>query len=441
MKNLRLSRHPFRTLPILGPVAGASLALLLVACGGGSGSSTGGGGAGGTTATGGSGGTGGMVSCTTTIDPSADDQTAVQTAMIMAKDGDVLCFGEGTFSFNTELDLDANNVTLHGAGAGKTIWDFSKQDVGANGMLIKSDGVIVEGLTVKNTPGDGIRADAVAGITFRNMAVVWEAAASDKNGAYGLYPVGSSDVVIDNCEVTGARDAGVYVGQSKNIVVSNNEVHGCVAGIEIENSTDAEVMNNHAYENTAGILAFNLPGLPVQDGKRAKIHHNTVENNNQVNFGVAGTTVAKVPYGIGIMLLATDDNEIHDNTVKNNNSTGILTVSFLEIIFGMPNDPMYNAFPEGNFIHDNTFEGNGTKPHPQLGLAAGGIKPIPDIVWDGCTDPTAVDDGHLVNCINGNKDGVGDATYANADLCGNPSMISQDTSMVTCTYEPLPPQN
>ncbi len=446
MKNLRLAMHPFRSLRTLAPLTALTLAALLTGCGDGSGTSGSGGSGGatstgGTTSTGGAGGTGGAGDCATTVNPSADDQTAVQTALIEAKDGDVVCFGEGTFSFNTELGLDAPNVTLRGASAEKTIWDFSKQDVGANGLLIKSDGVAIEGLTVKNTPGDGIRADAVKGITFRNMAVIWDAAASDKNGAYGVYPVGSTDVLIDGCEVAGARDAGVYVGQSSNIVVNNNNVHGCVAGIEIENSSDAEVMNNHAHDNTAGILVFNLPNLPVQDGKRAKVHDNLVENNNQGNFGQAGTVVAKVPFGIGIMLLATDDNEIHNNQVKNNNSVGILTVSYLSLIFGEPNDPMYDRYPEGNFIHDNTFEGNGTKPNALISGAAGGISPIPDLVWDGCTDPAAVDDGHLTNCINANKDGAGDATYANADLCSAQQMVDQDATKVTCTYDPLPPQN
>ena len=37
--------------------------------------------------------------------------------------------------------------------------------------------------------GDGVRATAVKNITFRNVAVIWEAAASLDNGAYGLYPV------------------------------------------------------------------------------------------------------------------------------------------------------------------------------------------------------------------------------------------------------------
>ena len=237
-----------------------------------------------------------------------------------------------------------------------------------------------------------------------------------------------------------ARDAGIYVGQSTEILVKDSEAYGNVAGIEIENSTDAEVVNNHVHDNTAGILVFNLPGLPVQDGKRAKVHDNLVENNNEPNFGEEGTTVEKVPEGIGIMLLATDDNEVHNNQIKGNNSVGILTVNYLEALFGLPNDAKYNKYPEGNFIHDNEFTGNGTDPNVLIQGASGGLMPIPDIVWDGCVDPAAVDDGHLVNCIKDNTAGAAAATYASADLCGMPSMVSTDATKVTCEYEPLPSQ-
>lgn len=410
---------------------------LTLGCDGG-GDGTGGSGGG----TGGSGGSTVDPDCTTAISPSADDQSTVQTALIEAKEGDILCFTEGTFKFNTELSLDVNKVTLRGRGQDATIWDFSAQDVGANGVLIKSDDVTIEKLTVKNTPGDGLRADSVQNITFSNMTVMWEADASLDNGAYGLYPVGSTGVLIDACVVKGARDAGIYVGQSSKIVVSNSEAYGNVAGIEIENSTDAEVMNNKAHDNTAGILIFNLPGLPVQDGKRAKVHDNIIQNNNTPNFGEPGTTVSQVPYGVGLMVLATDDNEMHNNTIKGNSSVGILMVSYLESIFGMPNDPSYNSFPEGNFIHDNTFDNNGKDPDPLIGASAGGISPIPAIIWDGCLDPNAVDDGHLKNCLNNNLTGGGDpASYVNVDLCNNPSNVDIDASKVTCEYDPLPPQN
>jgi parallel beta-helix repeat protein len=405
-----------------------------------------GGGTGGAGGGGGDGGAGGSVGadCAKTLSPGADataTQMAVQTALIEAKANDILCFSEGKFDFNGELSLDVNNVTIRGAGQDKTIWDFSAQDSGANGFLIKSDWVTVEQLTVQNTPGDGVRADAVTGITFRNMTVLWEADASLDNGAYGLYPVGSSDVVIEGCTVKGARDAGVYVGQSKGILVKDNEAYGNVAGIEIENSTDAEVVGNNAHDNTAGILVFNLPGLPVKDGKRAKVHMNQAVNNNLPNFAEPGTTVSQVPYGVGIMLLATDDNEVHENEIKGNSSVGILMVSYLESLFGAPNDPEFNLYPEGNFLHDNTFDNNGKDPDPLIGASSGGVNPIPAIVWDGCTDPMAMDDGMLKNCLMGNKTGAGaDASYVNVDLCGMPSSVDIDISKVTCEYAPLPPQ-
>ncbi|MEZ4311523.1 MAG: parallel beta-helix domain-containing protein [Polyangiaceae bacterium] len=262
----------------LGSALTLSVLALAAASTGCDGSSDGTGGAGGSTAT-------VDPDCTTAISPGDSDQSTVQTALIEAKEGDIVCFTEGTFKFDTELSLDVKNVTLRGAGQEKTTWDFSGQDVGGNGLLIKSDGVVVEKLTVKNTPGDGVRADSVAGITFRNMTVMWEADASLDNGAYGLYPVGSSDVLIDTCVVKGARDAGIYVGQSTNILITNSEAYSSVAGIEIENSTDSEVVGNKAHNNTAGILVFNLPGLPVQDGKRAKVHDSIVEDNNEPNFG------------------------------------------------------------------------------------------------------------------------------------------------------------
>ncbi len=227
--------------------------------------------------------------------------------------------------------------------------------------------------------------------------------------------------------------------QSTNIKEKHREAYGNLAGIEIENSTDAEVVGNKAYDNTAGILVFNLPGLPVQDGKRTKVHNNIVENNNLKNFGVEGTTVAKVPDGIGIMLLATDDNEVHDNEIKGNSSVGVLVVSYLEVLFGKPNDDQYNAFPQGNFIHSNTFEGNGLDAHPLVKAAAAGLSPIPDIVWDGCEDPTAMGD-MITNCINENVAGANAATYANADFCSSPSVVDTDAAKVTCEYGSLPPQ-
>lgn len=375
--------------------------------------------------------------CDITLHPGSDDQTAVQTVFIEASPGAKLCLGKGTFSFTSELSIATSGITLRGAGQGETILDFTNQTFGANGLNITGDSVTVEALQVKNTPGDGIRGSAVKDIHFKDVRVVWDAEASVENGAYGLYPVSCTGVRIEGCTVKGARDAGIYVGQSTKILVADSEAMGNVAGIEIENSTDAEVRDNYAHDNTGGILVFNLPNLPVQDGRRAKVHHNRIENNNLANFASPGTSVSKVSPGCGVVILASDENEIHENTIKDNKSVGVLILSYSKVAFGTFEDPNFDPFPQENWIHDNDFAQNGTEADASIKVLAP-VNPVPDIVWDGCVDPMASpSDAASTICLSSN----GEGTYMNGDLCGDAGGQSQDISKVTCEHTPLSAQD
>jgi nitrous oxidase accessory protein NosD len=70
-------------------------------------------------------------------------------------------------------------------------------------------------------------------VTFRDIKVSWDAGSATENGAYAVYPVNSSRVIVEDSEVVGAADAGIYVGQCNQAIVRNNVVYGNVAGIEI----------------------------------------------------------------------------------------------------------------------------------------------------------------------------------------------------------------
>ncbi len=372
--------------------------------------------------------------CDALVEPSADDQTALQSALLDAPDGSTVCMAAGTFVFNTEVSISGQGITLRGASRDTTILDFTMEDLGGNGVKITGDDVTITALTVRDTPGDGIRGDEVNNIVFDDVAVVWSAAASDENGAYGFYPVGCEGVVIRKSLVVGARDAGVYVGQSSNILVEDNEVHGNVAGIEIENSTDATVRRNHAHDNTGGLLIFNLPGLPVEDGKRTLAYENILENNNLENFAAAGTIVSSVPRGLGVMILASDNNEIRDNTISGNLSTGIVIFQYTEVLFESFDDPNYDIFAQGNFVHHNTFSGNGTDPGEVISTVMKGVKPAADLLLDGCIDDKVDNaDDSYTNCFYEN----GTATYLNFDLCGGFAMQDADIAAVTCEHTPL----
>ena len=155
--------------------------------------------------------------CDAFVGPQNDVQSILQTKLIEAEEGSTICIGSGTFEFTSELSSSVDDVTIRGAGAEETILDFTAQDLGSNGLHITGNGVTLEDFEVRNTPGDGIRTEDVSDITYRRLRVVWTTPASADNGAYGLYPVKSTNVLIEDCFVTGASDAGIYVGQSSNM--------------------------------------------------------------------------------------------------------------------------------------------------------------------------------------------------------------------------------
>ena len=375
--------------------------------------------------------------CDALVEPGADDPTTLQGALLAAPDGSTVCMAAGTFRLNTEVSISGEGVTLRGASRDTTILDFGTQDLGANGVKVSGDNVTITALTVKDTPGDGIRGDDVKNITYDDVAVIWTAANSLDNGAYGFYPVGCTGVTIRKSLVIGARDAGIYVGQSTEILVEDNEAYGNVAGIEIENSTGATVRRNHAHDNTAGILIFNLPGLPVKDGKQTLAYENKVENNNLDNFAKAGTVVAEVPPGLGFMILASDSNEIRDNTITGHRSTGVIIAEYSDLLFEPFADPEFDIYAQGNYVHHNTFAGNGADPAELILFIMSGMPaPAPDLMLDGCID-AGVDntDGSKTNCFFEN----GGATYLNFDLCGNFMMQSADITPVTCEHPSLTP--
>lgn len=190
----------------------------------------------------------------------------LQEALIDAKPGDVVKLGPGRFDVPDSLSLDVSGVTLKGAGPGKTILAFDQQKAGSDGLLITSSHVVVEDLAVENPKGNGIKSKGSDGIVFRRLRVEWTAGPKTSNGAYGVYPVSSKNVLIDHVLVKGASDAGIYVGQSQYIVVKNSEAAFNVAGIEIENCYNADVHDNLSTHNAGGILVFDLPGLPQMGG-------------------------------------------------------------------------------------------------------------------------------------------------------------------------------
>jgi len=175
----------------------------------------------------------------------------------------------------------------------------------------------------------------------------------------------------------------------------------------------------------------------VKDGKRTNVYDNDIHDNNLGNFADPGTVVGIVPPGVGVLVLAADATEIHDNRISGNDSVGIAIIAYSpeSMLFEMPNDPGYDIYSEGNFVHDNTYTDNGNDPDALVQLLSGNAMPTPDVIFDGCFGADKDNsDGSLSNCV-GEAESV---RFMDADLCGQGTGISTDASLVACTQEPLP---
>ena len=193
----------------------------------------------------------------------ADFEKNLQKRLILAEDGSTIEIEAGRFQLTKSLSLEGKkNITLRGKGIDQTILSFKGQTQGAEGIRVSNcENIVIEDMTTEDSKGDLIKTMQVRGITFRRIKAAWTGAPKSTNGSYALYPVLCENVLIDSCIAIGASDAGIYVGQSKHIIVRNCEAYQNVAGIEIENSLYADVYNNKAIGNTGGILVFDLPDL------------------------------------------------------------------------------------------------------------------------------------------------------------------------------------
>ena len=321
---------------------------------------------------------------TITIYPSADPYTEIQEALILANPGDIVHISEGFYKLEDSLSIDIDNLTLQGDGINKTILSFKDQMSGAQGLSVTSDGVILQDFAVEDAKGDAIKVKGVHGISFIRLRTEWTNGPDELNGAYGLYPVESKNVLIDSCVAIGASDAGIYVGQSENIIVKNSRAEFNVAGIEIENSYYADVFDNHAENNTGGILVFDLPDIPQQGGHHVRVFRNKSINNNTDNFAPEGNIVGEVPRGTGIIIQANSHVEIFENDIGGNDTVNIAIVTY-----GYETeDKNYYPHPRAIQVHNNRFTKSGNNPDLETGELAKILyelsdKNMPDIFWDG----------------------------------------------------------
>jgi parallel beta-helix repeat protein len=352
------------------------------------------------------------------ITPGENATADMEVAMTLAAVGDTIRFECGFFDLTTTLQLiNTEDFKILGCGKDQTVLSFAGNNLPEGILAVNVGGLVVEDLTVLDTAGNGIELRAVNNAVLRRVRTMWSSGGgrtsadritagiyeeegpkrlhvactdpatqdpaepensggdtsspdytvSDKSGRYGIYPVSSDNVLIEDAESVGASDAGIYVGQTNNAIIRNSRAAYNVFGFEIENVQGGEYDSNVAECNTGGFLVYDLDNLR-QYGDRSRMHGNISRNNNTYNF-TAGGFVANVPPGSGMITLSYDRIDIFDNEFTDNNTGGIIHASYELFPASMrPSERRIDWYTEGVHIWNNKFSNNGNSlPPPKSG--------------------------------------------------------------------------
>jgi len=396
------------------------------------------------------------------VAPDAADGDDITNELLLAlfeiADDSVVVLPEGNFKVSETIAIAATNgVTLTGYGINATKLDFTGS-TGDDGIRFEGgNDITARDLGVYETNKNGIKVVGANGVYLAYTATVWEGDLAESQGAYGLYPLQSQNILMEYNYSRGSADAGIYVGQSNNIIVRENTAKYNVAGIEIENSTMADVYNNLAINNAAGILAFDLPGLEQAYGGNVRIFNNEIYANNTDNVGHGAVSIA--PPGTGVLIFAVSDVEVYNNNITDNDTSAIEVASYFMADADIPNYPAnygatiadgWNPLIKGINLHDNLIARNGDNPGGTLlqDVIAGYSSPynstgmpqvFPAIIYDGIGELLSnagalADFNYLVGTdastdgVNYNPYGADDLICANSNINGNPAPSYTDVN-------------
>ena len=297
--------------------------------------------------------------------------TTIQAALEAANPGDTVRVPPGTYHENVLVTKD--NITIEGSAS--AILDGTGLP-GTSGITVRSltplariNGFRLTGMRIQNYIRNGVILSRVDNYQIDHGVYI-------NNKAYGIFPIRSTNGLIEFNQVSGSDDTGIYIGQSSDAAIRNNHVTDCTVGISAEVSSNITVQDNKVMDNTIGILSAVLPGLSVTETTHIQINDNVIMRNNRLNpVSDPADILSQLPSGVGILVFGADHVTLTGNKVLENNSAGVAVIQVPPAMAAF--DLRIDPFPDHNLVIGNVVMLNGGNPDPK-------IAPLPpgDLIWD-----------------------------------------------------------
>jgi parallel beta-helix repeat protein len=299
--------------------------------------------------------------------------STIQAAIDSAAPGDTVFVPSGVY--RETVRVDKNNIAIYaspgaildGTGIAGRVSGIT---VSAQGDGARIDGFTLIGMQIQNFTRNGVQLIRVDNFQISGGRYI-------DNETYGVYPIFSSRGLVDRNDVSGSNDAGIYVGQSSDIVIAKNHTRDNTAGIEITNCARIAAIENTLIDNSMGFLIGVLPGRTVSTATSSVqvIDNSVMRNNRQNPVTDPADVLSLLPSGLGILNVGGDSVIIRNNTVTLNNSAGIAVIRLPPELASL--DSRVDPFPDEGVIRDNVLALNGTRPDARLGS-----RPPVDLLWD-----------------------------------------------------------
>ncbi|HEY0838870.1 MAG TPA: right-handed parallel beta-helix repeat-containing protein [Vulgatibacter sp.] len=205
--------------------------------------------------------------CATHLAPGPDDQVAIQSALLEAAVGSVVCLEPGVYRLSDGLSLGVPGVALR-APAGRAVLDFSAQAQGAPGLQLLGDDLDVQGIEIRNTAGDGVRIVGADNVRLRRVRVTW-GEVPPIPGARGVAVIQASNVAVESARIRGAAGPGIYVESSAGVAIDRTRIEGGPEGIVAQDSVDVILGRNRLALVPAPAEVGPAEELPPSDGAAA----------------------------------------------------------------------------------------------------------------------------------------------------------------------------